>query len=279
MPIKARVPRPAAPTQAQPRYLLVAQALVRQIERGVLKVGDRLATEQEIGEKFGISRHTAREALRQLSDAGLVERRPGVGTLITALNTRVRYTASISDIGELIAYNRQTRLEILAEDEVRIDQELATQLPDAAGQRWYRVRALRHLLAGAGEPVAHVEVLVHPAYEAIGDRIREPGVSFYQLLEDLSGQRIATLRQQTSSIAMPRPIGRLLHARAGSPALRVMRTYLGPREAAISMSINTYPHERFKVTTNWSLGWKPGEDSRSERPGPRSSRAAKHGLE
>ena len=263
MPTKVRVTRPVAPTPSQlpqPRYRMVAQALVRQIERGVLKVGDRLATEQEIGEKFGISRHTAREALRQLSDAGLVERRPGVGTIITALNTSVRYTASISDIGDLIAFNRQTRLEILAEDETRIEGPWAALLPEAAGQRWYHVRALRHLLAGGGEPVAHVEVLVHPAYEAIRDRIREPVVIFHQLLEDLSGQRIATLRQETSSIAMPRAIGRLLHARAGSPALRVMRTYLGPREAAISMSINTYPHERFKVTTNWSLGWQAGGD-------------------
>jgi DNA-binding GntR family transcriptional regulator len=258
MPSSDRATLTAAPTQAQPRYLLVAQALVRQIERGTLKVGDRLATEQEIGEKFGVSRHTAREALRRLTEAGLVARRPGVGTIITALNTQVRYTAGISDIGDLIAFNRQTRLEILDEDEVKIERELAVQLPAAAGQRWYRVKALRHLLAGSGEPVAHVEVLVHPAYEAIRDRIRDPDVSFYQLLEDLSGQRIATLRQETSSIAMPRPIGRLLKARVGSPALRVMRTYLDPREMAISMSINTYPHDRFKVTTNWSLGWKPG---------------------
>jgi DNA-binding GntR family transcriptional regulator len=256
------VPRrstPPAASSAQPRYLLVAQALVRQIERGVLKVGDRLATEQEIGEKFGVSRHTAREALRRLTDAGLVARKPGVGTIITALQTQARYTASISDIGDLIAFNRQTRLEVLAEDEVRIERELAAKLPGAAGQRWYRLRALRHLLEGSGDPVAHVEILVHPAFEAIRDRIREPGVIFYQLLEDLSGQRIATLRQETSSMAMPKAIGGLLKARAGSPALRVTRTYLGAPDAAMSMSINTYPHDRFKVTTDWSLGWKPGE--------------------
>lgn len=50
---------------------------------GRLKVGDRLASERELAEQFGVSRTAVREAVKALHQKGLVAVQPGRGTFIT----------------------------------------------------------------------------------------------------------------------------------------------------------------------------------------------------
>ena len=241
-------------TPNMPRYLVVAQALMRDIERGTYKVGTMLPTELEICEQFGISRHTAREAIRRLSDVGLITRRAGIGTTVKAQSINSRYTASISDPTEMFAFNRQTRLQVLSEDWVEIKGAWAEILPQALGQRWMRVSALR-FMEGSHEPVSHTQILVHPSYEAIRERLTEPGATVYRLIEGLHGERIAELKQEISCISMPKDVGLLMQARARSPALRVLRYYIGSHDHLFSVAVNTYPEGRFKLTTRWRLDW------------------------
>jgi len=49
--------------------------------------GDRLPSERELGERFGVSRTVVREALRTLSTKGLVEVRDGAGAYVRAPST------------------------------------------------------------------------------------------------------------------------------------------------------------------------------------------------
>jgi DNA-binding FadR family transcriptional regulator len=57
--------------------LTVAAHFRDRVRDGRLQAGDRLPTEQRIGEQFGVSRVTVREALRILEGAGLVQMRVG----------------------------------------------------------------------------------------------------------------------------------------------------------------------------------------------------------
>ena len=58
--------------------------LERLILDGVLKAGDRLPSERELGEELGVSRVSIRQALHELEARGLIDRRPGRGTIILA---------------------------------------------------------------------------------------------------------------------------------------------------------------------------------------------------
>jgi GntR family transcriptional repressor for pyruvate dehydrogenase complex len=64
----------------------LASAVVRQVEhlilRGVLRPGDRLPPERELAERLGVSRPSLREAVRALSDRGLLEARAGSGIYV-----------------------------------------------------------------------------------------------------------------------------------------------------------------------------------------------------
>jgi DNA-binding FadR family transcriptional regulator len=67
----------------------ISQVIVEQVRRlvreGRLKPGDRLPSERDLCERFGVSRVTVREALRVLEAGGLIEIRVGAhgGAFIT----------------------------------------------------------------------------------------------------------------------------------------------------------------------------------------------------
>ena len=74
-------PRRAAPAS---RYSTLARVLTDEIETGRYKVGQLIPTEAELQRRFDVSRHTVREALRDLKDRGLILARAGVGTVVRA---------------------------------------------------------------------------------------------------------------------------------------------------------------------------------------------------
>jgi GntR family transcriptional repressor for pyruvate dehydrogenase complex len=49
---------------------------------GELRSGDRLPTERELAGQFGVSRTAVREAMKSLAQRGLVDMKPGRGTLV-----------------------------------------------------------------------------------------------------------------------------------------------------------------------------------------------------
>jgi GntR family transcriptional regulator len=69
--------------QSQPMYQHIADDLRDQISNGRLKPNAKLPTEGELSDKYGASRHTIRDAIRRLTDEGLLESRPGQGTFVT----------------------------------------------------------------------------------------------------------------------------------------------------------------------------------------------------
>ena len=255
--------KPAASTALRagvPRYIVVAQALIADIEQGRYALGDLLPPEVEIAQRYGISRYTAREAIRRLVEMGLITRRAGIGTTVTARTAPSRYTAGISDLADLVHYTKQTQLEILSEDWVTVAGELGKILPEALGQRWLKFSTLRYPMAGR-EPISYTEIVVRPDFEDIRQRIHEPHATIYRLIEDLHGERIREVRQEISCMAIGKPAAALLGAKANSPALHVLRYYIGKGGALLSVSINIYPQDRFKLTTRWRLDRPGGDDS------------------
>lgn len=63
-------------------YEQVVEQIRERIRDGTLGPGQRLPTERELGESFGVSRSVVREALKVLSATGWVETRQGSGTYV-----------------------------------------------------------------------------------------------------------------------------------------------------------------------------------------------------
>jgi DNA-binding LacI/PurR family transcriptional regulator len=69
-------------TQSSPLYQRIISYLESEIKHGSLKPGALLPCEQELVDKFGVSRGTARKAYDALVFSGLVERRSGQGSFV-----------------------------------------------------------------------------------------------------------------------------------------------------------------------------------------------------
>ena len=65
-------------------YEQVVQQILERIHAGEFAPGERLPTERELGELFGVSRGVIREAIKVLGAMGLVESRQGSGTYVSA---------------------------------------------------------------------------------------------------------------------------------------------------------------------------------------------------
>ena len=66
----------------QPKYLQVADILRKEIAEGIFRDGQTLMTEEELRQRFNVSRQTIRQAIALLEDDGLVDRRRGSGTYV-----------------------------------------------------------------------------------------------------------------------------------------------------------------------------------------------------
>ena len=121
-------------------------------------MGGNLPTEMELCAQYGISRHTVREALRRLREAGLISRRRRVGTEVVARTPRSSYRQPTNTLGDLLQYGAQTRLFVLEAKEIACDAALAALLTCRQGTRWLRVDTVRavpgYWAARPGEVVA-----------------------------------------------------------------------------------------------------------------------------
>lgn len=102
---EARIDGAAAPFTAaeppRPPYARVKQFLKDSLEAGRWAPGEQMPSEAELVAQFGVSRMTVHRALRELQDAGLIDRVQGVGTFAAQLH-RVSSTLTIKDIHEEI---------------------------------------------------------------------------------------------------------------------------------------------------------------------------------
>lgn len=162
-----------------PLYVQVAALLRREISQRRYGESGALPSEAQLQQRFGISRVTARQALRRLADQGLVERRQGKGTYVAGQPLR-------HDLGQVRGfYDDLVCQGVAPQTELLFFGPPASGAPDGALptrlERLYRVD---------GEPMALVRAWLPPAASALGRDAAER-MTIYGLVEDGLGRRIA----------------------------------------------------------------------------------------
>ena len=100
------------PIRSSKVYEQITEQIEQLILSGKLRSGDRLPTERELAEQFQASRTAVREAMKTLAQKGLVDMRPGRGTVVIdgtsramrhslGLMIRVRQAGSESNLVEV----------------------------------------------------------------------------------------------------------------------------------------------------------------------------------
>jgi DNA-binding GntR family transcriptional regulator len=233
----------------RPRYQRVADDLTKRIGRGRYPVGGHLPTEMELCHQYGISRHTVREALRQLRDAGLISRRRRIGTEVVARTPRPAYRQRTNTIGDRLQYAEQTQLVVLEAKEVACDASLAQLLGCRQGTRWLRVDTLR-AVPGDPRPVCMTTAYIDLRFADLAQHVEDLSGTISAMLERQYGVRIARIEQSIQAVRLGKRQARLLRAPDGGPALRAVRRYYDHDGRLIELSNTIHPGERFTYVTN-----------------------------
>jgi GntR family transcriptional regulator len=89
----------------KPKYLQLVDMIRRDILSGKLKEGDKLLSENEMKQKFGVSSTTVRKCIDILKNDGLISRYQGVGTFVKAkhversLKKVLSFTKNMEQVG------------------------------------------------------------------------------------------------------------------------------------------------------------------------------------
>lgn len=131
------------PTSYKPLYLQISEILRNQIKIGKYTAGDLLPSENELLEKYSVSRNTAQRAVEDLVRDGLAIRIQGKGTFVPK---------SIVDYGlhRLTSFSEETRLKGLTPSSkviqfktVPASDSIADKLNQAPGVPIYRLTRIR----------------------------------------------------------------------------------------------------------------------------------------
>ena len=191
------------PDSPLPLYYQISEQLRQRILNGDLQPGDLLPSESQISTECGVSRMTARMALMQLANEGLVVRKRGKGTFVALPKATFHaFPSTLASYTEIVA-----RLGLRAGAEVRA-QEVVPAPPAAAkalhipsGTPAVRIVRLRR---ADGEPMA-LETSFYP-------HARFPGLAEM----DLTDRSIYQVLQEAYHIAPAYAVDTIELAVAGS---------------------------------------------------------------
>src|SRR3954466_4264059 len=112
-------------TRKTTRYRDIAAELQKAIRLGKTPVGELLPTETELMARYAASRQTVREALRLVTEQGLIIRRAGLGSVVIAAEPPVLFTHSVKSLTEWLRYSNETYRQLVRSGEIVADRKLA----------------------------------------------------------------------------------------------------------------------------------------------------------
>ena len=248
----------AGPHGDLPRYHQISNILVERIEKGRYAIGDLLPTEQDLCGEFEVSRYTIREALRRLTDAGLVRRRQGSGSQVVANKAPGNFVHSMRSLSELFQYASDTVFKITKIETMVPEPEVKPYLGETADDPWLYVEGVR-LAADGGAPIAFSRVFINREFDGIVPDL--PGVSgtIFRLIEDRYGVVVEDVEQEIRAEPMGKYAAKLLGSSTRIWAVRVIRRYFGSDGKILQISVNYHPADRFsysmQLRREGSKGW------------------------
>jgi len=231
-------------SQPVPLYHQIYLQLRGEIESGQRAIGSRLPTEKELSDRLAVSRITARRALDELAQAGLVARKQRIGTIVTYEPPAKPIEGDIDQAMEsLIAFGRATQVRLIELETVPAAAPVSDLLQVAPGallQRAVRVRW------SDGEPfgyyIAHVP-------DALGVKLTRAGLARTPMLALIreAGIKIGAADQTITATLADTPLAAMLQVDIGSALLRVSRVVYDTDKRPIQFIQAHFRPDRYQI--------------------------------
>lgn len=215
-----------------PLYQRLQTALRQAIENRVLQPHEALPAERDLANEFAISRITVRKALDGLVRDGLLMRRHGAGTFVSA-RVEKNFSKLSSFSEDMAARGMIPRSEWLGRTESAVTPDEALMLGLSPGTRVYRFSRVRF---ADDEPMAlehsTIPAFALPSADAVGD-------SLYAALHS-AGHRPTRALQRLRAVLFTAEQARQIGVGAGAPGLYIERRGFLEDGRAVEMTQSYY---------------------------------------
>ncbi|RKX52901.1 MAG: hypothetical protein DRP25_01395 [Thermotoga sp.] len=206
------------------RYQDIQNYIMSLINSGYLKPGDKIPSERELAQRFNVSRMTARMALIDLVQKGLLIRKAGKGTFVNELVIEQPLGKLRSFTEEIKSLGHKPGSKLLLLETVKPSLEVAKSLKLSSGTKVLKVVRLRYVdekimsLNTSFFPISRFPELLNLDFSSL---------SIYELIEKKLGLRIVKAKQYLSAVDASASQAKLLQVQKGSALLFLKRiTYV-----------------------------------------------------
>jgi GntR family transcriptional regulator len=229
-----------------PRYYQLKEIMREKIASGEWKPGDLIPSERELGEKYGISRMTARQAITDLVNEGLFYREQGKGTFVShrkVTQQLMRLTGFTEDIR---ARGQLPGTKVLSASMRPADETTAERLRIKPQEMIFYLQRLR---LADGEPLAlELSQLHFPGCERLLEENLQEN-SLYRLLETQYGLPLMEAEQELEAGLAGNEESQLLKVPSGSAVLFIRRTTYTDRNQPIEYARSVYRGNKYTFYT------------------------------
>ncbi len=121
----------------QARFITIKSQLLDSIEAGDMLPGDKVPSENQLAAQFEVSRMTARRAITELVDEGILVRSQGLGTFVSDHRPMSSMLAIQSIHDEITQRGHQHRSSVLCHKTIQANEQQAVWLAVAVGEDIY----------------------------------------------------------------------------------------------------------------------------------------------
>lgn len=244
-----------------PRHVQISQWLRSQIDEGVYDVDEKLPSENELANKFDVSRVTIRRALQSLESESIIYRCQGLGSFVSDERAAHDFI-KLTDFNEDMAKAGLEPSSVVKNFEtVEAPDWLLSLLNIDKGSKVLQISRLR---LGDGEPIAFDDTWLPIFYGQLLDKHELVKSTIYRLLEDNYDIQVLRGCYKLSAEVADKNLANLLQVDQNSPLFVIDRLSTTIGEKPLYYQKRYYRND--KVFYQMTLERSPGENSGSNMP-------------
>lgn len=205
----------------EPLYKQVEKRILQCLAAGEWRPGDRIPTEPQLAERFGVAVFTIRAGISELVASGILVRRQGKGTFVARHGRQLRYqfTHVFTDSGVRVSPVR----ELISFGRAPAGAEAVEFLELAPAQR--SVIAIECRLHLESRPIALMDIWLPPhLFSGLTARaIRESEENLYAVYQETCGINVIRIEERVRAVKAGARAARALRLDAQEPALCIDR--------------------------------------------------------